>query len=243
MRLCQGMYSLDLTLNELADNLALDEALLLQAEQGGPEVLRVWEWPTAAVVLGAASRLADDVHLDACRGARVPWCRRSSGGGTVLLGRGCLLFSLVLALGRHPALEHVLPSFRFILDKTRAALQPLLPGLELAGTSDLSWKGYKISGNSQQRKRSHLLHHGTLLYAFDIAQVGRFLKQPLRQPAYRQGRGHDGFLANVPVASEELQRRLHQAWQASTPLPAWPQNEVQRLVRDKFACADWLKRR
>jgi lipoate-protein ligase A len=55
------MTFLDLTLP--AENLALDEALLLDAEAGGPEVLRLWHWPHHAVVLGAGGRLADTVLL------------------------------------------------------------------------------------------------------------------------------------------------------------------------------------
>ena len=48
------MRYLDLTLPDAAANLALDEALLLQAEETQcGEVLRVWEWPLPAVVLGA----------------------------------------------------------------------------------------------------------------------------------------------------------------------------------------------
>ena len=43
------MRLLDLTLPDPAENLALDEALLLAAEGGGPEVLRLWEQPTPAV--------------------------------------------------------------------------------------------------------------------------------------------------------------------------------------------------
>ena len=50
------MFVLDATLGALAENLALDEALLLAAEAGGPEVLRLWEWPSPAVVLGAGCR-------------------------------------------------------------------------------------------------------------------------------------------------------------------------------------------
>src|SRR5438309_11265473 len=94
------MHHLDLTLPTLAENLALDEALLLDAETGGPEVLRLWQWPRHAVVLGAGGKLADDVYEDACRADGVPILRRSSGGGSVLLGSGCLLFSLVLRLDR-----------------------------------------------------------------------------------------------------------------------------------------------
>ena len=74
------MYLLDRTLPTLAENLALDEALLLDAEAGGPEVLRLWRWEQPAVVLGAGGRLADDVDEDACRADGVPIQRRSSGG-------------------------------------------------------------------------------------------------------------------------------------------------------------------
>src|SRR5205823_408571 len=50
----QTMQFLNLTLPSLFDNLALDEALLLDAEAGaGGEVLRCWAWPRLAVVLGA----------------------------------------------------------------------------------------------------------------------------------------------------------------------------------------------
>src|SRR5262245_36170851 len=91
---------LDRTLPTLAENLALDEALLIAAEAGGPEVLRLWRWPAPAVVLGAGGRLADDVRADACAADGVPVRRRSSGGGTVLLGPGCLCYSLVLGMDR-----------------------------------------------------------------------------------------------------------------------------------------------
>ena len=48
------MRLLDLTLPIAAENLALDEALLLAAEESGAgEVLRLWELPSLAVVLGA----------------------------------------------------------------------------------------------------------------------------------------------------------------------------------------------
>src|SRR5262245_1678404 len=102
------MHFLDLTLPTAAENLALDEALLLEAEAGrGGEVLRLWEWPRPAVVLGAGCRLAEEVHEANCLADGVPILRRASGGGTVLLGEGCLLFSLVLAYDRSPALSAV----------------------------------------------------------------------------------------------------------------------------------------
>src|SRR6476646_5803774 len=91
------MHFLDLTLSSPEEDIALDEALLLDAEDGlGGEVLRLWQWDQPAVILGSGGKLAEDVNESACAADGVPILRRSSGGGTVLLGPGCLCFSLVL---------------------------------------------------------------------------------------------------------------------------------------------------
>src|SRR5437870_8992257 len=191
------MQFLDLTLPTVAENLALDEALLLEAESGrGGEVLRLWEWPELALILGSGCRLAEDADEAACLAGGVPILRRSSGGGTVLLGTGCLCYSLVLSYDRSPALSEIRSSYLFILERVRQALAGIAPGIACAGTSDLAIAGRKFSGNSQQRKRDHLLHHGTLLHHFDPHQVGRYLRLPARQPDYRCGRDHAAFLTN-----------------------------------------------
>ncbi len=238
------MNLLDLTLPNLAENLALDEVLLLEAEAGnGGELLRVWEWPSLAVVVGAGGKLADDVNAQQCETDHVPIMRRSSGGGTVLLGRGCLCFSLVLAYDRSPALREIPFSYVYILDRIAASVQDLLPNVGIAGTSDLVSDGKKFSGNSQQRKRNHLLHHGTLLYDFDISLVSRYLTMPIRQPEYRHQREHSAFLCNLPTSADELKRRLQREWQADQPLRSVPLPSVQHLIEDKYSKVDWLHRR
>src|SRR3954468_4590962 len=112
------MEFVDATLPTLAENLALDEALVLEAEAGrGGEVLRVWEWPRPAVVLGAGGRIADDVDAAACDRDGVPLARRSSGGGRVLVRPGCLLYSLVLRYDRSDDLRDIRRSNRWILNR------------------------------------------------------------------------------------------------------------------------------
>jgi lipoate-protein ligase A len=238
------MQLLDLTLPTLPENLALDEALLLAAENGqGGELLRLWEWPILAVVLGSGGQLAADVDEEACRTDAVPICRRSSGGGTVLLGSGCLLYTLILAYDRAAPLREIPTSYSYILERVAAALSGALPAIELAGTSDLAAGGRKFSGNAQQRKRTHLLHHGTLLYAFPIEQVGRYLKTPARQPEYRAGRGHAEFLCNLPLGVAELKDRLRAAWSAETVAADWPRELVRQLSAGKYTTEAWLRRR
>ncbi len=237
------MRFLDLTLPAAADDLALDEALLLRAEAGeGGEVLRVWERPRPAVVLGAGCRLADDVDEAACRADGVPILRRASGGGTVLLGPGCLLYTLVLDSERAPELAGIRSSYAFILGRVAGALADL-HDVGPAGISDLAAASRKFSGNAQQRKRRFLLHHGTLLYAFDLGRVGRYLRAPPRQPEYRAGRDHAAFLHNLNLSAEEIKRRLRAAWGAETAEGDWPQERVRALVAEKYSLDEWIRRR
>ena len=97
------MTYFEITLPTAAENVALDEASSTAAEEGsGGEALRVWELDHRAVVLGASGRMAEEVDLDACLADRVPIARRSSGGGTVLIGPGALNFTVVLPVEAAP---------------------------------------------------------------------------------------------------------------------------------------------
>jgi lipoate-protein ligase A len=235
---------LDLTLSEAAADVALDEALLLDAEAGrAGEVLRLWERPAPAVVVGSGCKLFDDVDVAACDADGVPLVRRSSGGGTVLLARGCLCYSLVLAFERHPALTEIRSSYEWILSKVIEALA--VGGAEQAGISDVALHNRKFSGNAQQRKRHHLLHHGTLLYAMDLSPVGRYLRLPQRQPEYREGREHSDFVRNVETTRERLTSGLRAVWDAHAERTIRPDlaAEAERLVREKYGTPLWTARR
>lgn len=230
---------------DLAQELARDEALLLRAESQGGEVLRLWEAPRHAVVLGAGGKLAEDVDEAACRADGVSILRRSSGGGTVLLGPGCLLFTLVLEQERAAELQHVVPSYRWILERLAAALQPIAPGTCLEGSSDLARQGKKVSGNSQQRKRRYLLHHGTLLYDFDLPRMPRYLKMPQKQPDYREGREHLEFVANLASGRRTLEECVCQAWDVTLANhdDMAVRDTARQLVAEKYGLDEWVRRR
>ncbi len=237
------MHVLDLTLPSPAENVALDEALLLAAESGGGEILRFWEWPAPAVVLGSGGRIAEDVDEAACSADAVPILRRASGGGTVLLGRGCLVYTLVLSYERDPELTDIRGSYRFILGRIAQALAENIGTIEQAGISDLVFAGRKFSGTAQQRKRSYLLHHGTILYDMDLSLIPRYLREPPRQPEYRAGRSHVAFVGNLPLPRDEIKERLRHNWGAEEAGTTWPAAEVKQLVGDKYTNLQWTRRR
>jgi lipoate-protein ligase A len=238
------MQLLDLTLPAPAENLALDEALLLAAEDGtGGEVLRLWESPTYAVVVGSGGSVGHDVDEEACREDGVPVLRRASGGGTVVIGPGCLCFTVVMGYDRAPGLREIAPSARYVLGWVADALRPVVPGASVEGISDLAAEGRKFGGNAQQRKRRHFLHHGTLLCGFDLDRVSRYLHPPERQPDYRRRRPHAEFVANLVADVATVRRLLIDGWEPAGEYGPPPLERVRELVAEKYGNDEWVRRR
>jgi len=241
------MHHLQLTLDSPAQNLSLDEALLDAAEAGeiSGGVLRLWESPEYCVVLGRSSKVEVEVNLTACRKTGVPVLRRSSGGGTIVAGPGCLMYAVVLDFDTHPQLRAVDQAHRHVLERMASLLAPLLPAVSTAGISDLVFQPQskhenqallqKFSGNALRIKRNHLLYHGTLLYDFDLSRISQLLGSATRQPDYRNERGHTEFVANLPLEREELIAALIDGWNAPRVLPTWPQQRVADLIQNRYA--------
>jgi lipoate-protein ligase A len=183
-----------------------------------------------------------DVKLAACESDGIPVLRRASGGGTVLLGPGCLCFSLVMSYDRAPGLNEIPASNRYVLGRTAKALAPVVSSA-VAGTSDLTVGDVKFSGNAQQRKRRFFLHHGTLLCGFDRALLARYLNPPERQPEYRHDRPHAEFVTNLPVTIEDAKRLLVAEWQPEGEYTPLPLEKVKELIAEKYSRDEWNHRR
>lgn len=223
---------LDLTLPSPVENLALDDALLDELDEGGGEpVLRFWESDRYFVVLGPACRRCDHVHAAACEQDAIPVLRRASGGGTVLQGPGCLSYALILPLTLHPDLSDIRATNRLILERIARALHRWEPATAFRGISDLAIDGHKISGNAQRRKRHALLFHGTVLHAMPADLIARYLKHPERQPDYRADRPHGTFLRTIDVPSYDLKRAIAGIWDVGPPLDRWPEARMPGCIR------------
>lgn len=235
------MQYLDLTLPTPAENLALDEALLEEAEADGAvgEVLRFWESPQPFVVVGRSSRVEVEVNRDACRAAGIPVLRRVSGGAAVVAGPGCLMYAMVLSYERHPECRQLGNAHRYVLERLASGLKPLAPRVQCRGTSDLAIGELKFSGNSARCRRRYFLYHGTLLYDFPLALVERCLGTPPRMPDYRQKRSHGQFVTNVPLDAETIRRSIITACEANSLLTDWPRDRMAQLVAEKYSRSEW----
>lgn len=237
---------LDLQYDAIAQNLALDEALLVEAEEqdSGP-TLRVWESPTLAVVLGASGRLWEDVDVERCRADGVAIARRSSGGGTVVVGPGALNVSVVLEADSARGLHAVDTSQHFVLERLACAIRERGPDARLQGSGDLTLGDRKFSGSAQRRLKRHFLVHASLLYDFPLAAIARYTRNPRRQPGYRANRSHETFVTNVGLSRAKLVEAARAAFGlVSSPAVHHdaPAALVAALVAEKFADRAWIER-
>jgi lipoate-protein ligase A len=237
---------IDRTLGTIEANLALDEALLVAAEERGQgPVLRVWEAPGPAVVLGASSRLAEDVDVELCRSDGVPIARRSSGGGTVVVGPGALNVTVVLPANASPGLTAVDTAQAQVLGRLARSVRGFGPPVGVQGSGDLTLGGRKFAGSAQRRLRRFFLVHASILYNFPIDRIVRYTRLPRRQPSYRARRSHEDFLTNLPLPRTDLLAAVRSAWRAPGAEPGpvdVPHDLVNDLVASKFGDPSWVTR-
>lgn len=226
--------------------LALDEALLDEAEAGRltAPVVRTWQADRPTVVVGSSSRLKQEVNHEACQRLGVSVLRRPSGGATVLLGPGCIMWAVITPYSEVPSIDAI----------HTAMLVPLASALSTAasrtvqreGTSDLAVRfkdgTRKVSGNALRIRKRSVLYHGTLLNDFPLELVGQLLQHPPREPGYRQQRLHTEFLANLGLSREAIDAAVRSAFGAKRIELAWPIRRVEDLIESRYGQASWTER-
>ena len=208
----------DISFSSPEDNIVFDEVLLKLAEQNSSEeVLRFWESPQTFIVLGRVGKINDDVKKSTVLRDKIPVLRRSSGGGTVVQGPGCLNYTTILNKEKTPSVKDLKCSYEYILGSVVSALKSVGIEATYLPISDIALAGTKCkcSGNAQKRGRNYILHHGTLLYDFPLAHIEQYLTIPKDMPEYRHNRNHLEFVENVAVSAEDFKSALCNVFKAT----------------------------
>ena len=208
----------DISFPTLAENVGFDESLFQSADKiSNEEYLRFWESPVYGVVLGRISKAEEDVRLAQAAADGIAVLRRSSGGGTVLQGRGCLNYTCVFSKHKRPVLNDLHASYEWILTQVIESLKTLGVEAVFHPISDLALAANdkKFSGNAQRRGKTHILHHGTILYNFDLDLIPKYLAMPKDMPAYRKARSHKDFLSNIDIQPTEFKAALARQFKIS----------------------------
>ncbi len=239
------MLIFERTFDTPEENLAADETLLELAEVSDcGEILRFWESTVPFVALGYTNSIETETQRENCRSLNIPILRRVSGGGTVLQGPGSFNYALVLEIAAHAELQTVSESNAYIMARQRSALLQVLAGemgnrIHVQGTTDLTLDNCKFSGNAQRRKRRFTLFHGTFLLDLPSELLAQTLQLPARQPEYRAHRTHTEFLTTLPLTRQKIKDALITEWNAHGHFEQFPDERMQKLLRERYLNPEW----
>jgi lipoate---protein ligase len=175
--------------------MSIDIPVLRSVQNGGDFSFHVWEPGRPIVVMGRSGIEEKEAFTDTCREDGVPIYRRITGGGTVLLSPGMLVFSLARHITRPLAIK----------DYQRQVNGLLIRFLEGIGIRELSEKGIsdicigekKILGSGMYIGKNTLFFQGSLLVNPNLSLIEMYIRHPRRQPDYRADRSHRDFITSL----------------------------------------------
>ncbi len=168
--------------NDLAMNLALEEAILELVDKGkSPNTFRIWSTRQAAIVSFNQS-IFDLVDVKYCLDFGIELNRRITGGGAIYCDEGNLNWSFYLKRKPFDKLS--------VLELYRMIGNVIVEGLYKAAAIraqfyEPNWigiKGRKISGMAGYIKRNAILIHGTFLFSANQYRLSTVCKKHHEYP-------------------------------------------------------------
>lgn len=225
-------------------NVAVDEVL---SDRGSP-CLRFWKWAEPAVVIGRCQSVAAEVDQAAMRAAGVALVRRITGGGAMFVQpHGTITYSLVLPEDGVAGLT-IRQSYEACDAWVVRGLRDLGLDAHHVPVNDIAWAAGKIGGAAQARRRGGVLHHTTIAYAMDAAEMAGLLQIGRDRPAANavasaakvvSPLSHQTDLPRETIVGHLL--RLFHGFYGGT-IDALSRDELaaaEELVRTKYARPDW----
>lgn len=259
---------IDLETHNAAENMAIDEAIMLSLERGDvPPTLRLYRWRPSAVSIGTFQSVKNDgnlsfcfllsmkteVDLDFCRTHGIDVVRRLTGGSAVYHDSdGEITYSIILPKGHRLAPMDIEESYTVISEGILRSLKHLGLDAELKQVSDVQVNGKKICGSAQTRKHECLLQHGSVLLGLDEATIFSILRMPPPRAGDRITREvHENmtsvrYLLRRQVGFDELRAALVTGFSEALSVDLVParltQDEKKRaleLATSKYETETW----
>ena len=180
----------------------------------------------------------EDIHI----------VRRPSGGGTIFVDHGTLLYSLILPLEEGAGGAE--KSRTFFATSVASALGELGIPAEAEGRNDILVDGKKIAGIAQHMKNGWICTHGSLLFDADLDMLTRVLTPDagkIKSKAISSVRSRVTNLSEYlpePKTIQEfwalLAQTLQEKWGFSEQaLSAEERSAIQQIHQGKFGNPEW----
>jgi lipoate-protein ligase A len=237
-----------------AEGLAVDDTLPQSvAHHKSPPILHLYTF-VPSVIVGKYQDIEAALRLERCRARGIEYNRRSTGGGTVIMGPEIVALGLGINVdypGLRGGLGAVFEPLAQVLSKAlgefgiQSYFQP---------KNDLEVAGKKIAGLSAAYETGKgLLFHTSLLVDFDVPLMTDIMNTPLlklsdkgyncfsqRMTTVRQELGENVSLKGVMDAIEaSFEEEFGIVFQKDEP-DNWEREVIQRFTRDRYTNQAWI---
>ena len=185
-----------------ADGLAVDDCLAhTVSEQGSAPILHLYRFKPS-VIVGKYQDIEAALNLDRCRARGVEYNRRSTGGGTVIMGERVVALGFGISLD-HPRMNRSINAiFRVMSSILIRALKNLGVEAVFRPKNDLEVEGKKIAGLSASSEvGSGILFHCSMLVDFDIPLMLDIMNVPAEK---NYEKGYNCFSQRLTTVEREL---------------------------------------
>lgn len=239
-----------------AEGLAVDDTLPYAVDVlGSPPILHLYNF-IPSVIVGKYQDIEAALRLDRCRARGIEYNRRSTGGGTVIMG------PRIVALGfginaDYPGLsnEGMKGVFVTIGGVLARALERFGIRARFAGKNDLEVDGRKVAGLSASAETGKsLLFHTSLLVDFDLELMADIMNTPLVK---LQDKGYNCFSrrmttvrsetgsGDIPV--ESVMEAIREAFEEVFEIRfreeepnAQEQEKIRNLIENRYTRDEWI---
>ena len=153
-------------------NLATEEFVLKEIAD---DSFMLWR-NAPSIIVGKHQNTLAEINVEYVKKNNIPVVRRLSGGGAVFHDLGNLNFTFI-----QTGKSDLLVDFRKFTQPILDVLLKLGIDARFEGRNDLTIEGKKFSGNAEHIWKNRVLHHGTLLFSAQMADLSQALNvDPLK---------------------------------------------------------------
>ncbi len=237
-----------------AEGLGVDDTLPHSvANNQSPPILHLYTFVPSAIV-GKYQDINASLKLDRCRARGIETNRRSTGGGTVIMGPEIVALGLGIPV-KYPGLKSGVGGlFESISHILIMALEKIGIRAMFRPKNDLEIKGKKIAGLSAATENGKsLLFHTSLLDNFDLLLMLDIMNTPLMK---LRDKGYNCFSQRMTTVNTEIGREvpvkvvmdtIQEAFEEGFRIrfvedrpDRWERESITHFIKDRYTNPDWI---
>jgi lipoate-protein ligase A len=223
------------------------------AHHGSPPILHLYTF-VPSVIVGKYQDIEAALKIDRCEALGIDVNRRSTGGGTVIMGPDIVALGLGINVDYPGLRKGVGGVFESLSRALVRALHMLGIRARFQPKNDLEVEGKKIAGLSAANETGKgLLFHTSLLVDFDIPLMMQIMNTPLIK---LQDKGFNCFSQRMTTVRQELGRQIPIGevvdaieggfedefgidFRIDHP-DGWETESVRQFIQDRYTQPDWI---